>query len=105
MISPAKPNVKKEVKYSESPKHHRYSRLSPTSEKKYVDYREVYHDMNLAIEGFEQKMEKQIVSNDVDFMMAYRNHMIQVQRDLEDLRKKTNQCEFIIKKDEKVCKL
>ena len=52
--------------------------MSPKSEKKYTDYREVYHDMNLAIQGFEERMEKQIVSNDVDFLTAYRNHMKQV---------------------------
>ena len=38
-------------------------------------------------------------------MAAYRGHMYKIQSELERLKKKTNECEFIIKKDERVRKL
>ena len=61
-------------------------------------------------------------NNDLDFLAAYRvsnfvdkltssnlyflqGHMLKVQAELDRLKRKTNECEFIIKKDERVKKL
>jgi len=50
-------------------------------------------------------MEKNILNNDKEYLSAYSNHMLQVQRDLIQFRKNAQHGEFIIKKDEKVLKL
>lgn len=57
------------------------------------------------METLNENIDSRIAANDADFMEAYRGHMLKIQKELDRLRKKTNECEFIIKKDERVRKL
>mmetsp|Transcript_5250 Transcript_5250/g.8128 ORF Transcript_5250/g.8128 Transcript_5250/m.8128 type:complete len:101 (+) Transcript_5250:110-412(+) len=50
-------------------------------------------------------IDNRLANNDEDFMAAYRGHMQMVERELESLKAKTNESEFIMKKDERVKKL
>ena len=65
----------------------------------------IFQELNDVISGFDQQIDRQIAGNDSDFMAAYRGHMLRIQSELDRLKKKTNECEFIIKKDERVKKL
>lgn len=64
-----------------------------------------YVRLKEAINVFNTQIDQQIAKNDYEFLAAYRSHMQQVQKELEAMKKKMNECEFIIKKDERVRKL
>lgn len=58
-----------------------------------------------AIHNLNSQIDKKMRVNDLDFLAAYRGHMMKVQAELDTFKRKTNECEFIIKKDERVQKL
>lgn len=79
--------------------------LKKCIEKSKDQYVGIFQELNDVIAGFDQQIDRQIACNDSDFMAAYRGHMLRIQSELDRLKKKTNECEFIIKKDERVKKL
>ena len=92
-------------------------------DKEKIDYHDVYRELDGVIGALNSNIDRRIAANDADFMEAYRvsyrfiqsckqitllqlqGHMLKIQKELDRLRKKTNECEFIIKKDERVRKL
>jgi hypothetical protein len=57
------------------------------------------------INNLNSQLELQAEKNESEFLAAYQGHMVKVQQELIRLKKKSNECEFIIKKDDKVKKL
>ena len=72
---------------------------------KYVDWRDYYIPVKQLVNQLNGKIDAQIAKNDGEFLAAYRSHMQQIQKELENMKKKMNECEFIIKKDQRVRKL
>lgn len=81
------------------------SQLDGAGDGKVLDYREQYIRVKEQVNQLNSRIDDQIAKNDSEFLAAYRSHMQQVQKELEAMKKKMNECEFIIKKDERVRKL
>ena len=61
--------------------------------------------MKETINDLNNQLELKAEKNESEFLAAYKGHLVKVQQELIRLKKKSNECEFIIKKDDKVKKL
>ena len=55
---------------------------------------EIIDDTNHEIEGLDAKLDKVLEKNEKDFLTAYRFHMLKVQNELMQLKKKANETEL-----------
>lgn len=62
-------------------------------------------DINLQIEELDQKLDIVLEKNEKDFLTAYRFHMLKVQNELMQLKKKANETELKSLQDSKLAEL
>lgn len=55
---------------------------------------EILEETNVEIEELDAKLDKVLEKNEKDFLTAYRFHMLKVQNELMQLKKKANETEL-----------
>ncbi len=67
-----------------------------------LDYKQLLCELDNEIEVYESKALNTIQMHEKDFLVAYSAHMGKVYKDLERLKKKANENNFMLKKDQAV---
>lgn len=62
----------------------------------------IHEEINNVIQNFDQRVEEMMMKQEKDFLSAYRGHMLKVQKELETLKKKCNEQEFLLKRDNRI---
>jgi hypothetical protein len=74
------------------------SRFDDKMEKTVAEVQERINDTQVKIdgeiEGLDEKLDKVLEKNEKDFLTAYRFHMLKVQNELMQLKKKANETEL-----------
>lgn len=63
------------------------------------------HEINYVLDDFNAKIDQVIEGHEKDYFAAYRGHVMKIQRELEQMKRKQNEQEFLQRKDNRVRKL
>ena len=78
---------------------------------------EIHNHLNDMIDGFDQQVEQVLEKQELDFIAAYRvrieydnistiqKHMIRVQKDLEQLKKRLNEQDYLMRRSDRIAAL
>ncbi|CDW80248.1 UNKNOWN [Stylonychia lemnae] len=66
------------------------------------DYKLLHSEINEVIQNLDDKIDGIMIKHEKDFTAAYHGHMLKISKELEALKRKCNEQEFQLRKDERI---